>query len=62
MITQQQAAMELAAHISAVERNWAFARAWLFREIQKNRNPRLNLPRIDEGNRRELAQDRVWDS
>jgi RNA polymerase sigma factor (TIGR02999 family) len=36
--TQEQAARELGISISTVEREWTFARAWLFREIQKNRN------------------------
>jgi RNA polymerase sigma factor (TIGR02999 family) len=34
-LTQEQAAKELGVSISTVERTWAFARAWLFREIQK---------------------------
>ncbi len=34
-LTQEQAARELHVSISTVERTWAFARAWLFREIQK---------------------------
>jgi len=34
-LTQEQAAKELDVSISTVERTWAFARAWLFREIQK---------------------------
>jgi RNA polymerase sigma factor (TIGR02999 family) len=34
-LTQEQAARELGVSISTVERTWAFARAWLFREIQK---------------------------
>ncbi len=38
-LTQEQAATELGVSISTVERTWAFARAWLFREIQKGRNP-----------------------
>jgi RNA polymerase sigma factor (TIGR02999 family) len=38
-LTQEQAARELGVSISTVERAWAFARAWLFREIQKSRNP-----------------------
>jgi hypothetical protein len=29
-----QAARELGVSVSTVERTWAFARAWLFREIQ----------------------------
>jgi RNA polymerase sigma factor (TIGR02999 family) len=36
--TQEQAAKELGISVATVERDWAFARAWLFREIQKNRN------------------------
>jgi RNA polymerase sigma factor (TIGR02999 family) len=38
-LTQEQAAKELDLSISTVERTWAFARAWLFREIQKGQNP-----------------------
>ena len=38
-LTQEQAAKELGISISTVERTWAFARAWLFREIHKSRNP-----------------------
>jgi RNA polymerase sigma factor (TIGR02999 family) len=38
-LTQEQAAKHLEISISTVERTWAFARAWLFREIQKQRNP-----------------------
>ncbi len=34
-LTQEQAANELGVSISTVERKWAYARAWLFREIQK---------------------------
>jgi len=34
-----QAAREMGVSISTVERTLAFARAWLFREIQKNRSP-----------------------
>ena len=37
-LTQEQAAKELGISVATVERTWAFARAWLFREIQKNRN------------------------
>ena len=33
--TQEQAAKELGVSISTVERTWAYARAWLFRELQK---------------------------
>jgi RNA polymerase sigma factor (sigma-70 family) len=34
-LTQEQAAKELNISISTVERTWTYARAWLFREIQK---------------------------
>lgn len=37
-LTQQQAAKELGISVATAEREWAFARAWLFREIQKGRN------------------------
>jgi RNA polymerase sigma factor (TIGR02999 family) len=38
-LTQEQAAKELSISVPTVERRWAFARAWLFREIQRSRNP-----------------------
>ena len=38
-LTQEQAAKELGISVSTAERIWAYARAWLFREIQKQRNP-----------------------
>jgi RNA polymerase sigma factor (TIGR02999 family) len=38
-LTQEQAAKELGVSVSTVERTWAFARAWLFREIQRGRTP-----------------------
>jgi RNA polymerase sigma factor (TIGR02999 family) len=34
-LTQEQAAQELGISVSTLERTWAFARAWLFREIKK---------------------------
>ncbi len=37
-LTQQEAAKELGVSVATVERTWAYARAWLFREIQKGRN------------------------
>jgi RNA polymerase sigma factor (TIGR02999 family) len=37
-LTQEQAAKELGISVATVERTWAFARAWLYRDIQKNRN------------------------
>ena len=36
-LTQPQAAKELGISLATVERSWAFARAWLFREIQNSR-------------------------
>jgi RNA polymerase sigma factor (TIGR02999 family) len=38
-LTQEQAAKELGVSVSTVERKWAYARAWLFREIQKGQVP-----------------------
>jgi RNA polymerase sigma factor (TIGR02999 family) len=38
-LTQEQAAEHLGVSVSTIERTWSFARAWLFREIQKQRNP-----------------------
>jgi RNA polymerase sigma factor (TIGR02999 family) len=38
-LTQTDAAKELGLSVTTVERSWAFARAWLFREVQKTRNP-----------------------
>jgi RNA polymerase sigma factor (TIGR02999 family) len=37
-LTQAEAARELGVSLSTAERLWGFARAWLFREIQKIRN------------------------
>jgi RNA polymerase sigma factor (TIGR02999 family) len=37
-LTQEQAAKELGISVSTVERTWAFARAWLFREVRKSGN------------------------
>jgi RNA polymerase sigma factor (TIGR02999 family) len=34
-LTQEQAAHEMGISVSTVERTWAYARAWLFREIRK---------------------------
>ena len=36
-LTQRQAAKELGISISTAERTWAFARAWLYREIERQR-------------------------
>lgn len=36
-LTQEQAALELGVSISTIERTWAYARAWLFREMEKFR-------------------------
>lgn len=38
-LTQEQAAKHLDVSVATVERTWSFARAWLFREVQKQRNP-----------------------
>ncbi len=38
-LTREQAAKELGISVATVNRMWAFSRAWLFREIQKSRNP-----------------------
>lgn len=38
-LTQQQAADELGVSITTVERTWAYARAWLFRDIRKKDFP-----------------------
>ncbi len=35
-LTQEQAAQELGLSVATVERDWAFARAWLFREMRKD--------------------------
>ena len=37
-LSQTDAAKELGVSVATVERSWAFARAWLFREVEKNRN------------------------
>lgn len=37
-LTHEQAATELGISVATVEREWAFSRAWLFREIQRSRN------------------------
>jgi RNA polymerase sigma factor (TIGR02999 family) len=34
-LTQEQAAKELGVSLATAERLWAFARAWLFREMEK---------------------------
>ena len=43
-LTQEEAARELGVSISTVERTWAFARAWLFREIRQNFPGRGKFP------------------
>ena len=35
-LTQEQAAQELGLSVATVERDWAFARAWLFREMRRD--------------------------
>ena len=37
-LTQEEAARELDISLSTTERLWAFARAWLFREMQRTRH------------------------
>ena len=37
-LTQEQAAKELGLSLATAERLWSFARAWLFREMQKERD------------------------
>lgn len=37
-LTQEEAAKELGVSLATAERIWAFARAWLFREMQKQRD------------------------
>lgn len=37
-LTQEQAAKELGVSISTVEREWAFARAWLFADLESIRD------------------------
>jgi RNA polymerase sigma factor (TIGR02999 family) len=39
-LTQQEAAQHLGTSVSTVERSWAYARAWLFREINQYRDPK----------------------
>jgi DNA-directed RNA polymerase specialized sigma24 family protein len=36
-LTQEQAAKELGLSLATAERLWSFARAWLLREIEKER-------------------------
>src|SRR5687768_5064037 len=40
-LTQQQAAQELNLSPSTIERLWSFARAWLFKEMQRTIKPPL---------------------
>ena len=54
-LTQEQAAKELGISISTAERLWSFARAWLFREMEKARNQER---RFLKGFRRGSAHDR----
>ncbi len=37
-LTQEEVARELGVSLSTVERTWAFARAWLYRELERSRN------------------------
>ncbi len=38
-LTQDQAAKELGVSVSTAERRWAYARAWLFRELRRGSPP-----------------------
>jgi RNA polymerase sigma factor (TIGR02999 family) len=38
-LTQEQAGQELGVSLATAERLWSFARAWLFQEMQKQREP-----------------------
>jgi RNA polymerase sigma factor (TIGR02999 family) len=38
-LTQKEVAEQLGISVSTVERSWAYARAWLFREINEDRDP-----------------------
>jgi RNA polymerase sigma factor (TIGR02999 family) len=38
-LTQEQAAKELGVSVSTAERRWAYARAWLFRELRRGSPP-----------------------
>src|SRR5882724_11339175 len=40
-LTQEQAAKELGLSLATAERLWSFARAWLFREMQRERDAAL---------------------
>jgi RNA polymerase sigma factor (TIGR02999 family) len=37
-LTQEQAAQELGISVSTAERRWSFARAWLYREMERTRD------------------------
>jgi RNA polymerase sigma factor (TIGR02999 family) len=41
-LNQEQAAKELGVSLSTVERTWAYARAWLYRELKKVKEQRPN--------------------
>ena len=43
-LTQEQAAAELGVSVATAERIWAFARAWLFRELQQANTHTGNQP------------------
>ncbi|HEY5910547.1 MAG TPA: ECF-type sigma factor [Verrucomicrobiae bacterium] len=43
-LTHEQAATELGVSVSTIERTWAFARAWLFREIERSRSTNTWIP------------------
>ncbi|MSU62832.1 MAG: sigma-70 family RNA polymerase sigma factor [Pedosphaera sp.] len=39
-LTQEQAARQLGVSLATVERTWSFAKAWLFREMRREREPK----------------------
>ncbi len=43
-LTQEEAAKELGVSISTVERTWAYARAWLFRDLHRDQTPPASAP------------------
>jgi hypothetical protein len=45
-LTQPQAAKELGISLATVQRTWAFARAWLFREVHNSRSSPGETPRL----------------
>jgi len=50
-LTEAQVAGELGISVATVERTWAFARAWLFSEIQRDKNNSSGVRENAPGNR-----------